>query len=292
MFLNISKLSIASLALISVSTFASVTTADFGSVVDTGKFFDSFSVASGGVTIEVSSWSDTATFNSTYKNPLTGNGSDASTSDDRITTARDMDIYKGGWSIQNKDEAYGINNANAGLDNKQADGYSHSSDNLGSSSIDYDMFMLEFSEAVNLSQATYSWVYGSGSDKSVRAAQNQVTVAALSDNNIRNQSWESVSQFQTIESDYSQVQYSSGYFTNFTTSDVNSTFSKYWLIGALNTVFGGDINQEGDDGMKLASVSFTKQGTPPPSVSVPEPSSIMMFGLALFGFAATRRKVK
>jgi len=268
MFLNISKLSIASLALISVSTFASVTTASFSSVVDAGSNFNEFSVSAGGVDITVSGWSDTDDMGN--GNPLSG--------DDKITKAVDLDIYKGGWSMENLDE---INKSNCG--------YHHSADNFGTDCgyQDYDMFLIEFSEAVNLSAASYGWIADSVSNT-------QVTVAALSDNTLVDKDWKQVNDNQTIASGYSQMQSSSGYFTNFTssTSNVDGVFSNYWLIGALNTTFGGDQSLEGDDGLKLAGVSFTKQGTPPPSVSVPEPSSIMMFGLALFGFAATRRKIK
>lgn len=275
MLLNISKLSIAGLALISASALASTT--NFGSVTDTGNNFNQFSVVADGVTINVSGWSDTDSFGSH------GSSANTVTGDDRIVRARDFDKNGNGWSMENRDESSSNGNQYTG-----STGYHHSADNIDSiSTRDYDTFLLEFSSAVNLSKATYSWILGNTSN-------NQVTVAALNDNNLEGKSWTDVKNNQTISSDYSQMQNNGGYYTNFAngTSNVAGTFSKYWIISALNTVFGGNSNLEGNDGMKLSGVSFTKLGTPPPATSVPEPTSIMMFGLALVGFAASRRKIK
>ncbi|MDO7083313.1 exosortase-dependent surface protein XDP1 [Pseudocolwellia sp. AS88] len=288
MLLNISKLSIASLALISASAFASTTYTDFGSVSDTGTSFNEFSLNASGVTITVSGWSDTDNFSTSEGgNPLTG--------DDKITKATDFDKNGNGWSMENIDES---NQANCG--------YSHSADNLGGGTgsdscnyNDYDMFLLEFSEAVNISEITSSWLYGQGrttSSKNTAATNNQITVAALSNNDLLGNSWSDVA--DTATSGFSSFTYSStsGYYTSdLTTADANvsGVYSSYWLVGALNTVFGGTLSDEGNDGIKLSGVSFsTGSGTPPPATTVPEPASIMMFGLALVGFAASRRKVK
>ncbi|WP_076419693.1 exosortase-dependent surface protein XDP1 [Colwellia sp. UCD-KL20] len=278
MLLNISKLSIAGLALMSASALASTTYANFGSVSDTGNNFNQFSVVKSGINITVSGWSDTEDMGN--GNPLSG--------DDKITKAVDFDKNADGWSMTNSDE---INTSNCG--------YHHSADNLGNKCgyQDYDMFLVEFSEAVNLSKATYSWIYNDGNSKNGnKVADNQVTVAALSDKSLLGKDWGQVKNSQTMASGYSQMQKSGGYYTNFTSasSNVNGTFSRYWLIGALNSVFSSTDTSslEGNDGFKLSGVSFTK-GTPPPATSVPEPTSIMMFGLALVGlFAANRRKIK
>jgi len=284
---NISKLgkfSTVALVLMSASTLASTTTTtNFGSVSDTGNNFNEFTVSAGGVDMTVSGWSDTANFSGgSSSNPLTG--------DDKIASARDFDANGDGWSMENRDEA-----KTDGTQKTWNDGYHHSADNLSDgSSQDYDMFLIEFSEAVNLSAATYSWIYGSSSTK---VANNQVTVAALNNGDLNGKNWADVaSNTNTISSGYSQVESNSGYYTDFTTStsNVSGVFSQFWLVGALNTVFGGDIADEGNDGMKFSGVSFTTQpGTPPPPTTVAEPTTIAIFGLALIGlFASSRRKIK
>jgi hypothetical protein len=286
MLLNISKLSIASLALISASALASSSYADFSQITDPETDnFNSFSVLSSGVTVSVTGWSDTANFSDAEGgNPLSG--------DDKITQAVDFDQHPlGGWAMTNLDER-NTNNC----------GYHHSADNLGSDCgfQDYDMFLIEFSEAVNLSSATYAWNIDGTSN-------NQVTVAALNDENLLGENWLDVANNQTIASGYSQMEdisATSGYYVNEATrhlsnfdenseSNTSGVYSNFWLIGALNTVFGGDESLEGDDGFKISGVSFsTDSTTTPPATTVPEPTSIMMFGLALVGFAASRRKTK
>jgi len=283
MLLNISKLSIAGLALMSASALASTTYKDFGSVTDTGSNFNEFSVVADGVTITVSGWADTDNFTS-------GEGGNPLTGDDKITKAVDFDKNGNGWSLENVDEFSSSNCGN-----------SHSGDNLGGGTgssacnyNDYDMYLIEFSEAVNVSAITSSWLYGQNNGKNQAAANNQVTVAALTNNNLLDRSWSDV-KADSISSGFSGFTYSSGYYTSdLTTSDANvaGQYSNYWLVGALNSIFGGNLSDEGNDGIKLSGVSVSKAGTPPPTTSVPEPTSIMMFGLALVGFAASRRKFK
>jgi len=290
MLLNISKLSIVGLALMSASALASTTYKDFGSVSDTGGNFNEFSVVADGVTITVSGWADTDNFTSSEGgNPLTG--------DDKITKAIDFDKNGNGWSLENKDEFSSSNCGN-----------SHSGDNIGGGTgvkscnyNDYDMYLIEFSEAVNVSAITSSWLYGQGnstSKKNTAAANNQLTVAALSQDDLLDNSWTGVLG-DTISSGFSGFTYSAtaGYYTSdLTTNDANvsGVYSNFWLVGALNTVFGGDESLEGNDGIKLSGVSFSSESSDPGSVTVtvPEPTSIMMFGLALVGFAASRRKAK
>lgn len=298
---NIKKLSLVGTLLLSSSAMASVTTTtgNFGGVTDTGSSFNQFQVTMGGVTVDVSGWSDTAnTSASTVSGDL----------DPTIERAIDLDKYGDGWSMENSDE---MNSNNCG--------YSHSADNLGSdcSYQDYDFFLLEFSEAVTLNSADYSWRYrdydGHYQDNngnwrknytesnSAATASNQVSVAALSSPGFDQSTWQRVKDEQTIASNWSQMRYSGAsghaYYTNFgqtgtgNASNLANTSSRYWLIGALNAaVFGGSTSWEGDDGMKLAGITFTR-GSEEPAV-VPEPTSIMLFGLAIVGlFASSRKKL-
>lgn len=275
MILNISKLSIASLVLMSASVLASVTTTDAvfsssNSSVDFNNTTNRFSLTAGGIDINVSGWSDTKNFSGgSANNPLTG--------DDKIREADSFDEYRGGWALINDDED-NISFTGECRNHHAADNY----DSCGTQ--DYDMFLIEFSEEVNLLGASFSWI---------REKNNtQVTVAALSDNTLLNRGWDQVSSNQTISSGYADVQSSSGYYSSFTETEANvdGTFSQFWLVGALNSIFGGNISLEGNDALKLSGVSFSvNQGKASSVVSVPEPSTIIMFGLALFGFAIKRK---
>lgn len=277
MLFNTKKWSLAGLLLLSSSmAYAAPTTAHFGGVTDGGTSFNEFDVTTDDVTVTVSGWSDT-------KNHTNNNGV---LKDVRIERAKYFDKNtsgSGSWAMTNMDETNGRNNE-----------YGHSADNFGSGAEkDYDFFMLAFSEAVSLTQATYGWINGSGT-KSEKASQNQVSVVALNsatvNNTLNNRTWGGVKNNHTLSSDYAQMQSSGGYFTNFAGTNVDGQFSTHWLIGALNTKFGGATTMEGNDGMKLAGVSFNKQATPPGPNSVPEPSSMLLFCLAIIGLAASGRR--
>jgi hypothetical protein len=289
---NIKNISLIAALLVSSSAMASVTTTSghFGGVSDTGNNFNQFEVNFGGVDVKVSGWSDTA-------------GNTASNSEDfdpTIERAVDFDKNGYGWSMENTDE---MNSRNCG--------YSHSADNLGADCNyqDYDFFLLEFSEAVTLNSATYSWRYRDNNGrsytetKSEATASNQVSVAALRSGSLDQSTWQDVKDNQTIASNWSQMRYSGtdkqAYYTNFgqtgsgNASNLANTSSNFWLIGALNAaVFGGKTSWEGNDGMKLSHIKFTRNSTLA-ATSVPEPSSIALFGLAIVGlFASSRKKLK
>ncbi|ARD42952.1 exosortase-dependent surface protein XDP1 [Colwellia sp. PAMC 21821] len=284
---NIQKISLIAALLVSSAAMASVTTTygHFGAnngVTDTGNNFNQFDVTLGGVDINVSAWSDTGNMP----------GEDTSVAgDNKIERAVDMDQYGNGWSIQNADEQK--------TDGSKLNycGYSHSADNYGSSCEyqDYDFFLLDFSEAVTLNAAGFSWISASTSNT-------EVSVAALNSGDLAGKTWAQVgSSSQTIASGYAQMQYDNnyGYYTMFGDSDKNklgsieNASSRYWLVGALNAaVFGGDTTWEGNDGIKLSGIKFTTSQQAP-ATSVPEPSSIALFGLAIAGlFASSRKKLK
>ena len=273
---NIKNISLIAALFVSSSAIASVTTnpvyKDFGNV--SGP--NTSSMNYGGV--NVTAWSDTAN--------VSGDGR----GDNTIQSAQ-MYKYGNGWGIVNKDE-----------DDNDYPG--HSADNVGTGIwVDYDFFLFDFSENVTLTHAGFSWIYGNTSnDQYGNTSNNQVSVAALNSGDLAGKTWAQVgSTSQTIASGYSDMLYStrSGYYTSFGQSGTNNignvatASSRYWLIGALNaSAFGGDTGWEGNDGMKLDRILFTRN-TQLPATSVPEPSSIALFGLAIVGlFASSRKKLK
>lgn len=264
------KWSLAGLLLLSSSiAYAAPITASFGGVAGSSSNINAFSLSVDGVNINVSGWSDTRS----RSNDGPGDGT--------IRIAKDLNKYTNGSGIK----GWGITNG----DEDNGDYPGHSADNVGN---DYDFFLLSFSEVVSLSKATYSWVYGN-------TGQNQVSVAALDSTDftgtgsLHNKTWSGIKANNTLSSDSAQMEKSGGYFTNFAGTNVDNEFSTHWLIGSLNSVFGGTMGMEGNDGMKLAGVSFTKQAAPSGPASVPEPSSILLFCLAIMGLTASnRRKLK
>lgn len=259
--------------LMSGSALASTSTIGFGGVSDSGSSFNQFNVAVDGVTVTVSGWSDTGGAN-----------------DDLIERAVDFDKNGAGWSMENRDEANGNNSCYYSSYNHSADNYGKNSDGSACSDRDYDFFLVSFSEAVSLTQATYSWLSG-GSNRTAdqRAARNQVSVVALDVPSLANsapsKTWASIKSQHTLESDYSQVQNNSGYYSNFA-GNTQGQYSSMWLIGALNSVFGGHASWEGNDGMKLSGISFNRNVP----AQVPEPSTMVMLLIALVGLTRFGRR--
>jgi len=227
--------------------------------------FNQFQVtATDGTVINVSGWSDTAGSNGTGNNK-----------DPYIERAKDLDRNKDGWSMENVDEGNGC-------------GYSHSADNYDDGGtcdwVDYDFFLLDFGTAVTLDSAMFSWRSGT-------TAQNQVSIVALDDTKLSNNL--NGETFQTVKNDSlgyagSQMQNGgiNGVGSYYADSNVNQS-SSLWIISAYNTMFGtvsGGSNY--NDGFKLAGVSFSR----PSTVTVPEPSTIAMLSLALFGLSMSKRK--
>lgn len=98
-----------------------------------------------------------------------------------------------------------------------------------------------------------------------------------------------------------------GDYPNLTTSsalnfnnDDNVKTASWWLVSAYNSAYSGNAPTtgigNGNDYFKVSGFAGTivaKAPTPPtPNTSVPEPGTFALFGIAMLGFVAVRRKSK
>lgn len=282
MFPNPNKWIIAGLIMLPAQAMASVTTASFDTIEvngntysngEPGANFNEFSVDVGGLTINVSGWSDTE-----------GNldAASAPNRDPYIARAVDFDRNANGWSMENIDEGNGC-------------GYSHSADNYACGYTDYDFYLLDFGTAVELSGVYSSWsanptdtqVSFAALDSSMNKDLTGLTFNSLLANSVTGTSMGS-SSFSSTKS-FNNNGYNNYY------ADVsvgNNVSSSLWVVSAYNTLFGTVSGATANnDGFKLAGVSFSQpSGGGGGGTSIPEPTTITMFGLALLGLTSSRRK--
>lgn len=236
----------------SSSVLASTHTADFSAVNSANTSYSFFDYSVDGVDVHVTAWSDTAN--------VSGDGAGDN-------TIRDANLvrYGSGWGMINDDEGGG-----------QPE---HSMDNMGYS-VDYDMILVSFSEAVTLTGANFSWLYNS--------LQSEISVAAISGalaNGLNGSTWQNVvSDAGNMWSDSSHV---SNYYAGIS---AGQTASQYWLVGAYNSIFNTNFNggTANNDGVKLSSLDFTI--APPPSTEVAEPQTALVMALGLGVLMLRRRK--
>lgn len=182
--------------------------------------------------------------------------------------------WVGNWSYGNLDYGLGI---------ERSSSPNHTIDNYQD---DYDMLLIEFSQEVELTGVEVGYranqfgsIYGGG-----RSWNSELTLMAYQGDDFsgfaKKSTWNDLlSNSWTNAGDYRINNLN-------TTEEVNTggLVSQYWLVGAYNANLGGQSNYtQGDDFFKLTSI--TAQVNP-----VPLPGSMLMFGLALLGVGAYRRK--
>ncbi|MBT81780.1 MAG: PEP-CTERM sorting domain-containing protein [Alteromonadaceae bacterium] len=212
-----------------------------------------------GVTINASAYSDTA-------------ASTKYTSGNYVYKDENVEAA----TLQNYGDGYGVINADEGTSSP-----AHSADNqeiIKSSwwsstkyvETDFDYVLISFDEEVNVTGATFSWLW--------KETDTQVSVAALSDTSMLTSgvnTWGdiagdalAVGSFDVLNCDDTDLAEISG---------LDNVYSQYWIIGAYNTVFGDIGYDMFDDGFKLASVGFNKKpGEEPPTTQVTEPGTFAM----------------
>ena len=227
------------LTLITTTAHASSQTADFTSV---GKLSNRTlnpyqEITDSSGNVTISGWADTT-------------GDD----DDEVEQATYIARYSGGWGITN---------------NQHRDG--HTADNYTGGD-DYDFFLIDFTSSVNLTGASFGYL---------TSGNLGVSYAALDESKF-NGSLAGLTWQQIVSNQYSSGSSSSaitrsanntGYFIN---DDIGSS-SRYWLVGAFNSVFGSVDTTIDAGGFKLASLSYTQRA----AREVSEPGILLIFGLAL-----------
>lgn len=203
---------------------------------------------------------------------------------------------------------YGNSGLGAINTDEHDDNPNHSVDN---NTQDYDMLLLSFSEAVNISSVYTGWnyklvneagslVYKEGkAEASLMALSNTRTLDTSSPFS-RTDTWEDTLSdgWQIIDENFGVDNNGKQYFGggSYYQMPVISTgiFSKHWLVGAANNVSRNLSTYNGHpstDYIKIAGVDFMKLGNSTDSGTISAPASIGIFAL---GFAAVmlRRKVK
>tara|TARA_Y100000296_G_scaffold76487_1_gene97151 strand:+ start:832 stop:1773 length:942 start_codon:yes stop_codon:yes gene_type:complete len=245
------------------------------------------------ISVGLSLWSDTGAQSAAYKGS-DGNyywstlDGDTKWEDDTVRNASAIK-WGDGFGIENGDRN-GLTNRDGYVNPNDGKTYhlqgdSHSIDNFSDyGSRDFDMVLLSFEKAVTLTGASFSALYGGGSNK-------DITVAGLSSN----AGFDGLSTWSDIAAN--TITGAVGHF-NITNNSgiIESSFTpltsaKYWLVGAYNTIFDNNAGSLSSVGFKLSSltVGYKTETTPPPSTEVSEPGALALMSLGL-GLVLYRRK--
>jgi len=217
------------------------------------NFGNSLSLTSSdGVNLTVTGWSDSF---------------DTSGADE-VDDARLLWANSSALGVQNRDENTGSPN--------------HAIDNITSDSDgEFDMLLLNFDTAVNLTGIDLNWAVDGASsgitDISILAYDG--TGAA----SINGSTWADI--LSSNGGNYDSAGNHNNVGLSYYTVNPTSIVSTDWLVGVYNPVFGsGGGLDGGDDGMKLSLITTETAGDEPP-VEVPVPGSAP---LLLLGFALLR----
>ena len=187
------------------------------------------------------------------------------------------------------DSSYGLQLVNN--DEGVNDNPGHSIDSYDG---DFDMVLLSFDTKVDLTEFSLGWAKEGNNNNRLRSDVSVVAFTGLGggNSNISGDTWGDVAS----SGDWSTVgRYNNVDDYNYQTV-TSQVESKYWLIGAYNSIFanpgetilnGQNNLTNGNDGFKLAGVKG-ETSVPPPSI--PEPTSFAILGLGMLALLFSNRK--
>lgn len=194
--------------------------------------------------------------------------------DDPFVTRDSLRKYSGGFGGINYDET--DNSPNHSFDSTDVN--SPNSDGR-----DYDMALIQFSEAVVLEEIDIGWKYGS-QDAEFSVLQyngSDFSSTPFTDDD----TWSSI--LEGNGGDWAFVGHTSTSSTSTNAIVSGATASRFFLIGVYNPIFGVQSGfSNGNDGFKLAGVVTSN------SVSVPEPAGALLFATGLFAAMRMRLRTK
>ena len=159
----------------------------------------------------------------------------------------------------------------------------HTVDNVGGT----DAFLINFSSSnFALNQISIGWAYN---DADVSILRYTGTGApSLGNSKVANlgstPGWDWVGDYSTLTTN-GTLEFNTG---------SNAKTGAWWLVSAYNSAYSsvpvsGSFG-DGNDYFKLNGFSGSVLAIAPPANDVPEPGTFALFGIALLGFAAARRK--
>lgn len=245
---------------------------------DPGTGFGNTSTCSNsGGNATLTGWSNTA--NASGSNTHSG----TTATGGKIETAALM-LYT--WKTNPTVLDFGVKNQNVTAPSDETTAPEHSIDN----EVNVDMVLLKFDTASILSAFKLGWISGD-SDVTILRYDGSGTTAAgilggLTLGNLTANSWTVINNYSDVASDTTQ-----------NTGADTTKGSSWWLISAYNSSFGtksytsgssADAKlSDGNDYFKLLAYQAST-----PTGKTPEPSSLALAGLALFGMVGLRRKAK
>jgi hypothetical protein len=252
---------VATAASVSVPTLAATQTWNFNSGTQSftggATAGNSLDMNVDGIQLTITGWADT--------NDIAG--------PDTIESARLHWAMTNGLGILDRDE---ISTGATGSPNHSVDSFLVGGDSDG----DFNMLLLTFSEAVNLTGIDLGWATGGNAANT--ADMSLLAYTGNGSSALNGQTWANV--LGGANTNYDSVGNPSNVGLSYFTVNPGNITSTRWLVGVYNPVFGagGDF---ADDGIKLTSLTTSTE--PPPDRDVPVPGTLV---LLLAGLAALRAR--